>query len=289
MVNSTLLHSILALLLVLGLPAAAHAYAGGPPDGYAGGPPFFETCTACHQVGGAGDGALALLDVPIGGYVPNQTYTLRIELRDPGQRRWGFELAAQDAVTGEQAGTLIVTDFLNTQLSDNAGTDADYLKQTEDGTYDNTPDGPVTWQFDWTAPDEGPVVFYVAGNAANSNNNPIGDFIYAIQQPVAPVTGIEPGATAPIAVRMMPAFPNPFAGATTIPFEMAVAGPVRLSLHDVSGRLVRTLVAGDLPAGAHAVVWDGMSACGRRAAEGVYFATLRVNNQQWSQRLTLAP
>ena len=43
-------------------------------------------------------------------------------------------------------------------------------------------------------------------------------------------------------------------------------------VYDVAGRLVRTLVEGNLDAGPHEIVWDGTDDAGRRVASGVYFA-----------------
>jgi hypothetical protein len=267
----------LAFLLAT-LPVTALAYSDGPPDGYANNPPASENCQACHS-DLTGDGALALLNVPIAGYTPSQTYTLEVELRDPGQRRWGFELAVIDDTSYLQAGTLVVTDLLNTQLSDNPGTDPDYLKQTSDGSYSGTLNGPVTWQFDWTAPASGNVSFYVAGNAANGNGNPTGDVIYWIQRPVAPVAAIEPVTVPRAAVRLLPGFPNPFAISTTIPFELGAPGRVRLTLHDVNGRVVRILVDASLAAGRQTARWDGRDANGQRTANGVYYLTLAAGNE----------
>lgn len=73
-----------------------------------------------------------------------------------------------------------------------------------------------------------------------------------------------------------PAYPNPFNPRTTIAFRTAGDAPARLAVYDAAGRLVRTLVDGVLPAGEHAVAWDGAAEDGRRGAAGVYF--LRLEN-----------
>jgi hypothetical protein len=46
----------------------------------------------------------------------------------------------------------------------------------------------IRWLFRWTAPSEsgGPVVFHVAANAANFDDSPLGDFIYATSIAVPP-------------------------------------------------------------------------------------------------------
>jgi len=69
--------------------------------------------------------------------------------------------------------------------------------------------------------------------------------------------------------------PNPFNPTTTIAFDLARAGHVRLEVFDVGGRSVRTLMDAAMPAGRnHHVVWDGLDAAGARASSGVYFYRL---------------
>jgi len=81
--------------------------------------------------------------------------------------------------------------------------------------------------------------------------------------------------------------PNPFNPQTEISFALDRAGPARLAIFDVQGRLVRTLVDGSLPAGPHAVVWDGRSDAGRQAASGTYFYRLRSGDQEFTRKMTM--
>lgn len=180
----------LASAVIPFLIRGAAAYDDGPPDGMAGDPPSSETCLLCHSDFplNSGAGQLALLGVPQT-FTPGQSYGLTIELDDPAQQRWGFELTVLDAAN-EAAGTLVVTDPVNTQLSDNPAPAADYLKQTWDGTYAGTA-GPAHWDFTWVAPAAGDVTFYLAGNAADYNHAPTGDYIYAIQVAVGGAVPVE--------------------------------------------------------------------------------------------------
>lgn len=169
--------AVIAVVLSLPLMVSAEVlFSGGPGDGRTGAPGE-GSCTDCHS-GSPDDGIVQIIGAPTF-YVPDMTYSITVTLLDQDQSRWGFELTAKDDASNG-AGTFTVTDPVNTQLSDNAAPNADYMKHTSAGTYDNTPNGPVTWQFDWTAPstDVGDITFYVAGNAANSNNNTSGDNIY---------------------------------------------------------------------------------------------------------------
>ena len=65
--------------------------------------------------------------------------------------------------------------------------------------------------------------------------------------------------------------PNPFNPGTTIRFELAEPGPVRLRIYDAHGRLIRDLVRDDRPSGYHAVLWNGEDHSGRRVGSGVYW------------------
>ena len=178
---------LLALTLSPNLGAASSF---GPADGYAGNPPDDNNCTACHFDAdvNSGDGALALLGLPFE-YTPNQVYTLTLELSDPDQQRWGFEITVLDVDDVlAQGGQLIVTDAIDTQISEDSGGTVDYLKQTFDGTREGTIDGPVSWTFDWAAPDatQDGVTFYLAGNAGDGNFSLTGDYIYTEVYPLSP-------------------------------------------------------------------------------------------------------
>jgi hypothetical protein len=70
------------------------------------------------------------------------------------------------------------------------------------------------------------------------------------------------------------ASPNPFRGSTTLRFTVPETMPVTLRVHDVSGRLVRELLARPVEAGQHRLTWDGLDERGRRASPGVYFIRL---------------
>lgn len=78
--------------------------------------------------------------------------------------------------------------------------------------------------------------------------------------------------TAPRTAVLHGATPNPFNARTEIRFELAQAGPVRLELYDIRGRLVRSLDDGTriLDAGPHAFPWDGRDGSGRELGSGVY-------------------
>ena len=58
---------------------------------------------------------------------------------------------------------------------------------------------------------------------------------------------------------------------------------VKLSIYDVSGRLVRTLVDAQQVAGPHVAVWNGTDDSGRGVASGHYYA--RINAGTFSEKV----
>ena len=69
--------------------------------------------------------------------------------------------------------------------------------------------------------------------------------------------------------------PNPARRESSIAFAITPqAGPVSLSIHDVGGRLVRTLVDGLSDPGRHSRLWDGRDALGTPVAAGLYFVRM---------------
>jgi hypothetical protein len=150
----------------------AYSYSSGPPIGKAGEPPAGSNCTDCHSgVVNSGPGTMELITPEF--YEFGQTYTIELHLTETGAARWGFEVVALDD-TDSPAGSMAISDPAHTQV------DGDYVMQTQRGSYAGVDDGPVSWMFEWTAPDGdvGPVVFFVAGNAANNDGGTSGDHIY---------------------------------------------------------------------------------------------------------------
>ncbi len=98
------------------------------------------------------------------------------------------------------------------------------------------------------------------------------------------------GATAPPRLaRLLGIFPNPFNNGTVVRIEMGQAGPARLDVYDVRGRLVRCLIDGNLSlaAGPHDFPWDGRNERGRDVSSGVYFVRLSAGGVMKRGKLTL--
>ncbi len=82
-------------------------------------------------------------------------------------------------------------------------------------------------------------------------------------------------------------YPNPFNPRTTIVYALGQPGNVALTVHDVRGRLVTTLVNKWCSAGEHRTVWNGTSDQGLPMASGVYLVRIKKDSLYDSQRMIL--
>ncbi len=100
------------------------------------------------------------------------------------------------------------------------------------------------------------------------------------------ITDVNPPVTASAGrLELSPNAPNPFAARTTVRFAVPDAGPVNLAVYDVAGRKVAELMNRPLPAGSHAVEWDGRDRDGSRVASGVYLVRLSAGGETVSREI----
>lgn len=101
-------------------------------------------------------------------------------------------------------------------------------------------------------------------------------------------SGVGGTPTLPQVAQLMQSRPNPVPErGTSIQFALPQAGPVTLTIFDITGRAVRTLVRDERPAGLHAVDWDARDDEGRRVAAGVYLYQLVAGPTRLSQKLVV--
>jgi len=81
--------------------------------------------------------------------------------------------------------------------------------------------------------------------------------------------------------------PNPFTRSTMIVFELPAAGHSRLAVFDAKGREAAVLVDRMLPAGVHAVSWNGDDPSGRSLPSGIYFCRLELTGREEARKITL--
>ncbi len=86
----------------------------------------------------------------------------------------------------------------------------------------------------------------------------------------------------PTEFSMLPVYPNPFNSTTIVRFDLPEYSHVQLTLYNVLGQEVRSLVNEEYTAGCHTVVFDGMD-----LASGVYYLSMQCGEYHSTQRMVL--
>ena len=73
-------------------------------------------------------------------------------------------------------------------------------------------------------------------------------------------------------------YPNPFNPVTTIPFDIVKSDQIRLSIYNIKGEMVRSLVNSNLVPGAYNIRWNGKTDSGLNMPAGMYFIELEGSN-----------
>ena len=92
---------------------------------------------------------------------------------------------------------------------------------------------------------------------------------------------------------LLPNYPNPFNPETWIPYDLAEAADVRITIHNLKGESVKQLKIGFQAAGTYrtqsrAAYWDGCNVIGEPVASGVYFYTLQAGQVRVSRKMVIA-
>ncbi|HHE46737.1 MAG TPA: T9SS type A sorting domain-containing protein, partial [Bacteroidetes bacterium] len=91
----------------------------------------------------------------------------------------------------------------------------------------------------------------------------------------------------PSVIMLDPAYPNPFNSSTTIRYILARNGLVQVTIRDVTGREIVSLVEGYRNAGQYSIVWNGMNGEGKLVSSGLYFVTVSGFNQSKNMKMLL--
>ena len=99
-------------------------------------------------------------------------------------------------------------------------------------------------------------------------------------------------ALRPVETLLLANYPNPFNPETWIPYHLANAGDVGLTIYDVRGTVVRRLDLGHQREGyytsrSRAAYWDGKNEMGERVASGVYFYQLEADNTSLLRKMVI--
>jgi hypothetical protein len=91
----------------------------------------------------------------------------------------------------------------------------------------------------------------------------------------------------PISFNLSQNYPNPFNARTRISFSLDKDSFTRLTVYDLLGRQVKTLISEDLEKGLHQVTWDGTDKSGESTASGIYLYRLDTGSNSRVKRMSL--
>jgi hypothetical protein len=103
---------------------------------------------------------------------------------------------------------------------------------------------------------------------------------------VHPQTGID-DSQLPVSLSLNQNYPNPFNPQTAISFSIPQPGLVRLTIYNILGSKVRTLVDSEVEAGEHVLIFDGVDDQGRPVAPGIYFYRLKTESDVLTRKMVL--
>ena len=107
----------------------------------------------------------------------------------------------------------------------------------------------------------------------------------AIQMSKAEPSGVTPGR--PPHLALFQNTPNPFNPRTVLSFRTTSAGPAKLRVFDVSGRLIAVLVDEQLEPGIHEIEWGARDLRGEQVSAGTHFYRLDAEGQSTTRKMAL--
>jgi hypothetical protein len=234
--------------------------------GYSGAPGCNGTCaSSCH---GQSGGTVEISGFPQH-YEPAQTYVIMVS-HSGGNSIRQFNGSCRIGTGSENAG--LITAGTNTSTYNN-------IHETNGIHFSSTNQNSGT--FNWTAPSAGvgEVKMYIAGLQGGQGGNNSALVLASLEQ----TTGIEKEIWAmPNVILLAQNYPNPFNAQTAIEFSLNRSQFVRLTIYDLLGQEVATLIDGFMEAGNHTITFDASS-----LTSGVYFYRLRARDAIETRRMVL--
>jgi hypothetical protein len=115
-------------------------------------------------------------------------------------------------------------------------------------------------------------------NKTNGNDDQEPRFVLSIQPKQPQVRSRD----LPDSIKLNPNYPNPFNPQTTISYELAQGAEVKLTVWNMIGQKVATLVDGLVEAGTHKETWNASN-----MPSGIYIARFEVGGKVFTRKMTL--
>ena len=114
-----------------------------------------------------------------------------------------------------------------------------------------------------------------------------GPHCFRVFDPATDIVELDKGGMLPTDFALAQNYPNPFNPTTIIEFDVPVRSHVTLTVYNMLGQRVVTLVDQDRDAGFHQVDWNGRSASGNSVSSGIYFYKLEADSFVQTKKMML--
>ncbi len=102
-----------------------------------------------------------------------------------------------------------------------------------------------------------------------------------------PPTSVEDNGISPSEFSLLQNYPNPFNPETKISYQLPKSGYISLTIYDLFGRPIKTLVSENQQSGYHSVTWNGKDELGNTVSSGIYLYSLKAGNILESKKMIL--
>jgi len=82
-------------------------------------------------------------------------------------------------------------------------------------------------------------------------------------------------------------YPNPFNPSTSIGFYLPSSGYVNLSIYNIKGQKITTLIEQNLNEGNHSLIWNGVDKQNKAVSAGMYFYTLKTSTESVTRKMVM--
>jgi hypothetical protein len=247
------------------------------------GAPGEPTCSGCHP--GTDNSGSGFLEFHVGNdstYVPGQTYTCSVRMRQGVLSKFGFVNSALKNSNNTSTGTYTLTDVARTRKYTLGG--RDYVSHTPCGADADTL-GKSSWHYSWTAPANsvGNITFYISGLAANHDEATTGDFTYTRTVVLKPMlsASIEeiPGSICNVQI-----FPNPVVESFNLSYLNLSDEKTEIKLLDLQGRIIKILESGYHAKG---IIKETFNVKEASIKPGTYLLSISKGTKQITQRILI--
>ena len=126
---------------------------------------------------------------------------------------------------------------------------------------------------------------FIFENISDLTNLYISEKMYLV--PVNTVSVIESKDIVPYSIKLFQNYPNPFNPVTSLSYDLSEDGLVNITIYDVMGRIVKTLINRSQTAGYKSISWDATNDRNEPVSAGLYLYTIQSGKFRETKKMVL--